>query len=67
MLSESLGSINHCVASSWFYSLHIIDDARTNTHQILMETFTQYITLYLSVLFNDTVNSQDYITPNTDK
>jgi hypothetical protein len=33
MLSESLGSINHRVASSWFYSLNIIDDARTNTHQ----------------------------------
>jgi hypothetical protein len=34
MLSESYGSINHCVASSWVYSLLIIDDARTNTHQI---------------------------------
>jgi hypothetical protein len=30
-LSESYGSINHCAVSSWFYSLHIIDDARTNT------------------------------------
>jgi len=31
---SSLSSINQCVASSWFFALHIVDDARSNTHQI---------------------------------
>ena len=40
MLSDSCGPINRCVASSWFYSLHVIDDAG----QTLIKRTDKYVT-----------------------
>jgi len=31
-----ISSINHCAESSWIFSLHITNDARSNTRQIYM-------------------------------
>jgi hypothetical protein len=34
-VEQIMSAINHSVASSWFFSPRIYNDARTNTHQIL--------------------------------
>jgi len=33
-VEQIISTINHSVASSWFYSLRLYNDARTNRHQI---------------------------------
>ena len=37
-----ISSINYCLASSWSLSPHVIDDARTNTHQILHHVYKYF-------------------------
>ena len=36
----AIRKINHCVASSWFYSLRVIDDARSNTRHFGITAIT---------------------------
>jgi hypothetical protein len=43
---QIVSAIKHSVASSWFYSLHLYNDARTNIHQ---KQFNAHISVFLTL------------------